>query len=97
MGVLKTDSSLRGILKAEYSLKGTLSGESKLSAKLSATGKRYDIYTGDTSVIPKAFESQILETGGKFLTDDITVLKVPYWETSNKSDGMTVYIAQEVI
>lgn len=84
-----------GLLKADSSLSGVLSGESGLSGKLSSTGKRYDIYNGETSIIPKAFQPQTLETAGKFLTEDISVSKVPYWETSNESNGLTIYIAKE--
>lgn len=49
------------------------------------------IYEGDYIVTPKANEEVILETSNKILTDDITVLEIPYYETSNIS-GYTVYI-----
>ena len=52
-------------------------------------------YTGDYVVIPSAMEDLILPTQHKLLRDDITVTKVPYFETSNVS-GTTVYIASEV-
>lgn len=48
-------------------------------------------YTGDYIVTPMAHEEVILETSDKLLTDDITVLEIPYYETSNVS-GYTVYI-----
>lgn len=54
-----------------------------------------DPYTGDYQVIPKADEDQILPTKDKRMTDDVTVLRVPYYETSNVY-GNTVYIASEV-
>lgn len=51
----------------------------------------YKIYEGDYIVTPKANEEVILETSYKLLTDDVTVLEIPYYETSNVS-GYTVYI-----
>lgn len=52
-------------------------------------------YEGEYIVTPKAFEETILETRNKLMADDVTVLEIPYWETSNP-DGKTVYIAGEV-
>lgn len=52
-------------------------------------------YDGEYVVTPKAHESTILETKYKTMADDVTVLKVPYYETSNIT-GETVYIASEV-
>ena len=49
-------------------------------------------YTGTTTVVPKAFLSQILETANKSLYDNIEVLEIPYTETSNLSGGTTVSI-----
>lgn len=55
-----------------------------------------DEYTGEYEVTLKTFDAQVLQTANKLLSDDITVKKVPYSETSNKADGKTVYIGQEV-
>ncbi len=55
-----------------------------------------EVYTGSYTVIPKT-DSQVLRTTDKFLTDDITIEKIPFWETSNLSGGKTVYIAEDVI
>ena len=52
-------------------------------------------YTGDYVVTPKAHEQTVLPTKRKIMADDVTVLEIPYWETSNIS-GKTVYIAEEV-
>lgn len=53
-------------------------------------------YTGEYSVIPKADAETVLDTAGKLLTDNVCVRKIPYYETSNNSDGFTVYIGSEV-
>lgn len=52
-------------------------------------------YQGDYTVIPKAREEVILPTKDLVMTDDVTVNKVPYFETSNLT-GKTIYIASEV-
>lgn len=52
-------------------------------------------YEGETTVIPKADIATVLQTAGKCLREDITVTKIPYYETSNPT-GDTVYIASEV-
>lgn len=52
-------------------------------------------YDGAYTVTPKAAEEQVLETQFKVMDDNVTVLRVPYWETSNQT-GTTVYIASEV-
>lgn len=53
------------------------------------------LYTGEYTVTPKAFEAQSLPTTDKLLTQDVTVLRVPFFETSNIY-GSTVFIASEV-
>lgn len=52
-------------------------------------------YEGDYTVVPKADAPVILPTKNKLLRDDVTVTKIPYYETSNPL-GDTVYIASEV-
>lgn len=49
-------------------------------------------YSGEYDVIPKV-EDQYLETTGRKLSKDMHVYKIPYYETSNESGGMTVSIA----
>ena len=53
-------------------------------------------YEGPYEITPKAWVDQTLETEGLLMTDDVTVFKVPYYETSNLFDGKTAYIAEEV-
>lgn len=54
-------------------------------------GSSYDIYTGAYTVVPKYFD-QILDTDEKLMSDDVTVLAVPYSEVSNPDGGLTVII-----
>ena len=53
------------------------------------------IYTDDYEVTPKTY-SQTLDTANKLLRDDITINEIPYFETSNEEDGITVYIANTI-
>lgn len=55
---------------------------------------RGDIYEGATEVIPRAYDDVILQTRNKVVTENITVFKVPTYETHNPT-GITFYIAQE--
>lgn len=54
-----------------------------------------DVYDGDYEVTPKTY-SQTLETAHKLMQEDVTILEIPYFETSNDSDGLTVYIANTI-
>ncbi len=53
-------------------------------------------YTGDYIITPLVNDQVILETQGKLMDDDVTVLRVPYLETSNPSGGNTAYIGEYV-
>lgn len=78
---------LRGTLTAiSATLHGTLSARSVIGA---------DIYDGEYTVHSEAYEVQTLPTANKHLIKNITVEKIPYYETSNLSDGITIYIGDE--
>lgn len=53
-------------------------------------GGAYPVYTGETEVEPKTV-AQTLETANKTVLDNISVLKIPYFETSNPK-GTTAII-----
>lgn len=78
---------LYGTLSAtSATLHGTLSARSVIGA---------DIYDGEYTVHSEAHEVQTLPTANKHLIKNITVEKIPYYETSNLSDGITIYIGDE--
>ena len=52
-------------------------------------------YEGEYTATPKV-EAQTLPTAKKYLDKDITLLAIPYFETSNNSGGNTAYIAKEI-
>nr|DAL30398.1 MAG TPA_asm: hypothetical protein [Caudoviricetes sp.] len=79
---------LHGTMSAiSATLHGTLSAQSVIEA---------DIYDGEYTVHSEAHEVQTLPTANKHLVKNITVKKIPYFETSNLSDGITAYIGSEV-
>lgn len=53
-------------------------------------------YEGTYEITPLANEQTTLLTAQKFMTDNVAVKEIPYFETSNQSDGETVYIGTEV-
>lgn len=95
MSSIKALESLSGTISAECTLSGKLSCEDGLNGSLSITTE-YDAYTGNYQVIPHAFDAQILNTENRLCKEDIVVVAIPYWETSNDSDGVTAYIGKEV-
>lgn len=54
-----------------------------------------EIYTGDYEVTPKAEEGQTLRTAQKYLTQNVNVHKIPYYEIDNAAGGTTVYIGTD--
>lgn len=86
VGNIDSVANIGGSVRSDVELTGVVSVGS---------GEIVDEYTGKYMVVPLADEEQILETKNKKMTDNVTVKKVPYFETSNE-DGTTVYIASEV-
>ena len=50
-------------------------------------------YEGEYVITPLAANNVVLETKDKMCSDDITVLKIPTYQTHNES-GITFYIAE---
>ena len=87
IGKLKSSGQLSGFLNAHKGISGLLTIPSTPGLEL---------YGGPYEVTPKAWEEQVLQTEGKLMADDVTVFRVPYYETSNLFDGKTAYIAEEI-
>lgn len=66
-----------------------------LSISLSAPIQKIngDVYQGEYEVTPLANNTVVLETKNKTMLDDVTVLKIPRFSTSNEY-GTTFYIAE---
>lgn len=88
---------LNGTLTSAGLLHGTLVGDHhKIQGTLTIPSTPgLDLYGGPYEVTPKAWDAQVLETEGKLMSNDVTVFKVPYYETSNIYDGLTVFIAED--
>lgn len=88
---------MNGVIKKQY---GVLKGKIRSEISISATVRypidvRVPTYDGDYQVVPKSIE-QVLSTKDKKMTDDVTVKAIPYFETSNEEDGVTIFIGSEV-
>lgn len=65
--------------------------EQNFDVEFGGAGPPADPYTGAYDVIPKAI-TQMLDTKGKSMTDNVTVHPIPYSEVSNPQKGKTVTI-----
>lgn len=88
------NNNFHGDFKPYGTLSGNLSPMGQLHGVIQ-NQQVYPQYTGETDVIPKARQDQVLETANKLVVDNIIVHEVPYEETHNES-GTTVYIAKEI-
>lgn len=96
------DATLTGVVKKGY-LKATISAVNKINGTIkektiSATSSVPKViktaekpYEGEMYVIPR-IEDQVLQTNNRYFMDDLTVGKIPIYETSNPEGGETVYI-----
>lgn len=88
--------TIDGMISNTVQISADMSGAVGLSADITIPDQTGGVpYEGDYTVTPKAHEATILPTTGKTMTNDVTVIEIPYYETSNVS-GSTVYIANEV-
>lgn len=93
-------------MKLSGTVNGRISGGRKMSGRLSTVGSisgaisggaPRNVYGGSYEVTPRTETPVVLETAKKYLEQDVTVLKVPFFQTSNEAGGATVYIGNEVI
>ena len=66
-----------------------------MGAVFEVENKHRDIYDGSYTVTPKAHDKTVLNTANKILLEDVTVVEIPYYETTNPY-GSTIFIANEV-
>lgn len=53
------------------------------------------VFEGPYMVTPRAHSATVLPTEDHLMSDDVTVVKIPYTEIDNDSGGLTVNIAEE--
>ena len=80
---------LKAVVSNTVSLIGKLNPTNKLQGIISAI-EPVESYKGDYTITPK-IDSQTMRTKNKKMEDNVTVLSIPYYETSNLT-GKTVYI-----
>ena len=85
-----------GAIVKNQGLNGGISQETTISGDLaSAYTTNAAPYTGEYEVTPK-IDGQQLETKHKYMTDDVTIHAIPFFEVGNTSGGNTVFIADEI-
>ena len=86
---------LKAFIPDSVVLRGKISGNNSLKGLLTVPPvlETIDSYEGDYIITPKV-ESQLMRTKNKKMEDNVTVLAIPYFETSNLT-GKTVYIGGE--
>jgi hypothetical protein len=54
-----------------------------------------EVYEGSYQATPQV-ESQIMETAQKFLTDNVTIKAIPFFDVTNTAGGITIYIGNGI-
>lgn len=95
-GEVSGTGELTGDVSQAEELTGEVSSTVELEGELSAAYEtKAPIYDGDYEVIPQV-DGQLLNTKHKYMTDDVTILAIPYFEVGNTTGGNTVYIAEKI-
>jgi len=91
------------VIEGEISLSHSIAGEIELTTQIEGEIEKVfyvdasrEVYEGDYVVTPLVHNEVVLETNGKYMEDDVTVLKVPYLETANISGGNTAWIGENI-
>ena len=85
---------LKAAISNTASLVGKITNADFLKGALSIPlASEVPTYEGEYEITPKV-NAQTIETRSKTMKDDLTVLAIPYYETSNPT-GKTVYIGGE--
>lgn len=88
--------AISGAIAHTRAISGCISQKAKVTGNLAtAYTTNVTAYDGDYEVTPKV-DGQELKTKHKYMTDDVTVHAIPFFEVSNTSGGNTVYIANEI-
>lgn len=87
-------ANMTGIINPVQSISGKINPVIMMSGTLNvAEGYYPDIYEGTLEFTSAVSIDQEIPTKKKLITNDITIKKIPYFETSNLS-GTTVYIGE---
>ena len=71
--------------------------EQRLVASLQqvTSGTHIEHYQGPYEATPKT-TAQVLETNKKFMDNDVTIKKIPFYEVGNNHGGTTITIGKEI-
>lgn len=58
------------------------------------SGANYPVYDGPVAITPEAYIFKVLQTEKKTVMENIVVLPIPYFQTSNPQGGNTIYIGE---
>ena len=99
--IVAQNGILHGVIKPTVSLVGTLKPSGVIVGQMCmkqpiVVPSTQDVYEGSYDVTPKTMQ-QTLQTAEKYMLENVTVRKIPYYESSNSGGGSTVYIGTEVI
>lgn len=87
---------LVGVLTPKATIKGSLSVKPSIVGSLSIPKVVMPSpYGGPYEATPKVGEQVILPTSGHYLSQNVTVDEVPFWETSNVGGGITFIIGEQ--
>ena len=94
-GVVHTEDTLYGVITDGGQIQGKLQPKGVLMGEVGFPKCDYPMpYSGNYEVTPKSYE-QSLDTNDKYMTDDVIIKQIPYYETSNDY-GTTCYIAGDI-
>lgn len=92
-GSLTAKAALGARMQAREILAGEIAAEAALSGTIAAAqGDAAPIYDGNYTAEPKLFEDITLYTKDRKMKSDVTVSKIPMYEVSNESGGLTLII-----
>lgn len=84
---------ISGTLATIQTVTGIVSEMDTVSGGITVGGRGdYPEYDGAYEITPLPGTDQILATAGRVLTENVNVLEIPYYETTNESGGYTVSI-----
>ena len=86
VGEIEGKQGITGVISHREEITGSLATAYTTSAKA---------YEGDYEITPTV-DGQMLKTKQRYMTDDVTILAIPFYEVGNTSGGNTVYIANEI-
>lgn len=92
--ILTLDGEVSGNIVQTHSITGNISNALTVQGNISPgqLAPRFPVYDGVYEVTPLAQLDIVLDTANKILQNNVTVNRIPYFQTSNLSGGYTATI-----